>query len=154
MPQTSNFSILVDVELDTSKIQKQLNQTTSKSKVKLDTDDVKNASKDFDSLSDSVKGTELSFQAANEVLSTTIDIIGAMVEQVFTFDSALTEFKKVTDLSGQALNDYTDKLFVMGQAVGRTGKPKVSGPEYTDSKRVLITTRKPVHPKAYSTTIV
>ena len=42
------------------------------------------------------------------------------VESVFELDAAVTEFKKVSDLSGDALDDYTKKLGEMGQEVART----------------------------------
>lgn len=42
------------------------------------------------------------------------------VESVFELDAAVTEFKKVSDLSGDALDDYTEKLGKMGQEVART----------------------------------
>lgn len=42
------------------------------------------------------------------------------VESVFELDEAVTEFKKVSDLSGDALDDYTEKLGKMGQEVART----------------------------------
>lgn len=39
---------------------------------------------------------------------------------VTEFDSALTEFKKVSDLSGDSLREYTEQLGQLGQTVGRT----------------------------------
>ena len=42
------------------------------------------------------------------------------VEVVKDFDSAITDFKKVSDTSGQALDAYTKKLGELGVAVGRT----------------------------------
>ena len=37
--------------------------------------------------------------------------------------------KKVSDLSGSALDDYVAKLSEMGSAVARTGKPKCQAPD-------------------------
>ena len=51
-----------------------------------------------------------------------------------TFDDSLTEFKKVSDLSGQALDDYTSKLSDMSAEVARTGKPNRSEPACIDGK--------------------
>lgn len=47
----------------------------------------------------------------------------AIIEAVQTikdFDDAMTDFKKVSDLNGEALNDYTDKLARLGETVART----------------------------------
>ena len=122
----ANYSILVDVELDTSTISKQL-QTAAKN-VKLDLG-TKGAVQDIEDLGSAMEDTSLTFQAANEVFSKSIEIISAMVDQVYELDTALTEFKKVSDLSGTALDDYVSKLSDMGDAVARTGKPKCQAPD-------------------------
>lgn len=47
----------------------------------------------------------------------------AIIEAVQTikdFDDAMTDFKKVSDLNGESLNDYTDKLAKLGETVART----------------------------------
>ena len=121
----SNYSILVDVELETGKIKTQLKEASKGLKITADT---KDAIDGIDNLENSMKQVSLSFQAANEVFSTTIDIISAMTEQVFELDTALTEFKKVSDLSGTALDNYVEKLSTMGSTVARTGKPKCLTP--------------------------
>ena len=51
-----------------------------------------------------------------------------------TLDTAQTEFKKVSDLTGAALDSYTQKLANMGKEVGRTGKPNRSEPVCCDGK--------------------
>ena len=76
-----------------------------------------------------MSATSLTFQAANEIFSTATDIISSMVEQIFELDAALTEFKKVSDLSGSALDNYVAKLSEMGTVVARTGKPKRQAPD-------------------------
>lgn len=116
-----NYSILVGVELQTKDIQKQLNSAAKGTKIDIDTSSLKRASQD-------IKDLELNFNAANEVFSKTIDIIGSLASQVLELDSALTEYKKVSDLSGEALDDYVSKLSEMGLQVGRTGKPNRSEP--------------------------
>lgn len=126
--KTSNFSILVDVDFDTKQVQKKLDNVGKQTTLEMKTKGIGEASKKLDGVAESSRQAALSFQAANEVYSTTIDIIGSMVEQVFELDSALTEFRKVTDLSGQALDDYTVKLATMGQEVARTGEPKCLTP--------------------------
>ena len=123
---SSNYSILLDVELETSTIKKQLNEAAKNIKFNLNT---KDATKDIESLGDAMKDTSLTFQAANEVFSKSIEIIIGMVDQVYELDTALTEFKKVSTLSGDALDSYVDKLSKMGTAVARTGKPKCQAPD-------------------------
>lgn len=121
-----NYSILVDVELDTSNIQKQLNQSFKNTKIDLDT---KNAVEGMDELNASTLDTYLTFQAANEIFSKSIEIIEAMVEQVYALNEATIEFQKVSDLSGTSLDNYIAKLSEMGDAVARTGKPKCQAPD-------------------------
>lgn len=42
------------------------------------------------------------------------------IQAVKDFDSALTEFKKVSDLSGESLDEYTEKLEKLGSVTART----------------------------------
>jgi len=121
-----NYSILVDVELDTSNIQKQLDQSFKNTKIDLNT---KNAVEGMDELNASTLDTYLTFQAANEIFSKSIGIIEAMVEQVYALNEATIEFQKVSDLSGTSLDNYIAKLSEMGDAVARTGKPKCQAPD-------------------------
>lgn len=57
--------------------------------------------------------------AINEVIQLTQEAVQTIKE----FDDALTEMKKVTDLSGEALDNYTKKLGELGETVARTRKP-------------------------------
>lgn len=113
----ANYSVLVDVELDTSSIQKQLKNANKNLKVNVD---AKGAINGIEDLGSAMDDTNLSFNAANEVFRTTIDVITSMVDQVYELDEALTEFRKVSDLSGQSLEEYTDYLSQLGLTVGRT----------------------------------
>lgn len=122
----NNYSVLVGVELDTKNVQQQLNQKLKNLKVDLDT---KDATKGLNDLNSSITDAYLTFQAANEIFSTSIDIIKSMVEQVYALDAAMIEFQKVSDLSGQALDNYIAKLSEMGSTVARTGKPKCQAPD-------------------------
>lgn len=119
--RNSNYSILVDVELITSGIQKQLNNAAKNTKISFDT---KDAQSNVRGLSQDVEDLGLTFQEANLIMNQSIEIIASMVEQVFELDTAMTEFKKVSELSGSALDKYVSKLSSMGNAVARTGKPK------------------------------
>lgn len=117
----TSYSILVDVELQTKQIKDQLASVSKGAKIDIDTSSVRQASQDINDLT-------LDFNAANEVFSKTIDIIGSLAGQVLELDNALTEYKKVSDLSGTALDNYVDKLSKVGLTVGRTGKPNRSEP--------------------------
>ena len=118
----NNYSVLVGVELDTKNVQKQLDNNLKNLKVDLDAD---KAVKSMNDLTDSAENALLTFQVANEVFRTSVEIIGSMVDQVFELDTALTEFKKVSDLSGSSLDNYVSKLSAMGTEVARTGSEMV-----------------------------
>lgn len=136
-----NYSILVGIKLDTSDVQKQLDKiklndinvnikVNGKDELKQANDllketnkENKKAAKAAKEHADKTKDLGLTYQQANEIMSKSFEIIGSMVESVFELDEALTSFKKVSDLSGQSLDDYVDKLTQMGLEVGRTGKP-------------------------------
>ena len=122
----NNYSVLVGVELDTKNVQQQLNQNLKNLKVDLNTKDAVRGMQDLDSATEDVS---LTFQAANEIFRTSIEVIGSMVEQVYELNSAQIEFQKVSDLSGQALDNYIAKLSDMGSVVARTGKPKCQAPD-------------------------
>lgn len=117
-----NYSILADVELSTTNIQKQLNDVSKKLKVNLDaTDAIKNTKE----LTSSMEDATLTFNVANEIFRTSIDLISSLSNQVYELDNALTEFKKVSDLSGSSLDNYVSKLSAMGAEVARTGSEMV-----------------------------
>ena len=133
----SNYSILVDVDFSAKGVQAKLDKLAKdikpiKVKVNVDgAENIKNvtkgaddAAKGVDKLNKAAQDNSLTFQAANEIFSKTIDVITSMVDQVYKFDASIIEFQKVSDLSGEALDKYVDKLADMGQVVGRTGKPK------------------------------
>ena len=144
----SNYSILVDVELDTSSIQKQLDKNA---KVHLNTTD---AIKSLLGLDSAMEDTNLTFQAANEVFNTTKDILMSMVGQVYELDSAIIEFQKVSDLTGDALDNYVQKLNDMGDSVGRTGKPKCQAPDDGIANQHQYPLEIQYNLRAYSTTMV
>ena len=54
------------------------------------------------------------------------DALREAIDIVKEFDDTLTEFKKVSDLSGESLTDYTKKLGELGQEVGRSRTEMVS----------------------------
>ena len=115
----SQYSILVDVDFSTSQIQQKLRQAAQNTKINFDVD-----SSGLDQAVTSAENLGLTFQEANLIMSRSLDIITSMVDEVYALDSSLTEFKKVSDLSGASLDNYTSKLSEIGKTVARTGKPK------------------------------
>ena len=115
----SQYSILVDVDFNTSQIQQKLRQAAQNTKINFDVD-----SRGLDQAAKSAENLGLTFQEANLIMSRSLDIITSMVDEVYALDSSLTEFKKVSDLSGASLENYTNKLSEIGKTVARTGKPK------------------------------
>ena len=116
-------------------------------------DAAEKASKKTKKAGDAMKDMALSYQAANAILQTSVDVISAMVDQLFELDAAQVEFSKVSDLSGQALDDYIAKLSEMGLSVARTGKPKCLSLGVGMINLRYTTVQNPVNPKAYLTTM-
>lgn len=120
---SSDWKILVGVELDTSGIQSQLQNITGKnSKINLDTS---TATKNLNSMNKSAAASGLTLQEANMVWNSSIGVLKSFANEILTVDKSLTEFKKVSDLQGDSLDKYVKKLQVMGREVGRTGSEMV-----------------------------
>ena len=135
----TNYSIIADVELELKNVQKQLNEFRKDNKLNLDLNvkgskSLSDADGKVKKLDDSTKDLVFTYQQFRQVLDSVVDVTGKMVEQVKTLDAAQTEFKKVSDLSGKALDAYQDKLSKAGKTVGRTGKPNRSEPVCTNGK--------------------
>ena len=146
----TNYSIIVDAELDLKKIKEQLKEVSSNgvdlkvhgaAQGKKEIDDVTKSTR---KLNETGQDLELTFNVAHEVFSKFLSVVKDMAGQVYELDAALTEFKKVSDLSGSALDDYVDKLSQLGQEVGRTGKPTRSEPVCCDGKAAQRTAPKPL----------
>ena len=77
---------------------------------------------DINALGDFVAtfGKVLKFQIVTKIITGFTTACREAVEVVKEFDSQLTEFKKVSDLSGKELITYTERLGELGQAVART----------------------------------
>ena len=135
----TQYSIIADVELELKNAQKQLNEFRKDNKLNLDLNvkgskSLSDADGKVKKLDDSTKDLVFTYQQFRQVLDSVVDVTGKMVEQVKTLDAAQTEFKKVSDLSGKALDAYQDKLSKAGKIVGRTGKPNRSEPVCTNGK--------------------
>ena len=114
----TNFTILVDAEIQNIK---QLNNQLKN--LKVDPLSLNVDSRSLKEASHNVENLGLNFNQANEIFRTSIDLISSIVDQVFEMNDALTEFQKVSDLTGASLDTYVEKLTLMGDEVARTGKP-------------------------------
>lgn len=132
----SNYSIVLDAVLDLEKIQRNLN--SRKYSVDIETTvngkGIKETTGATQSLDDSTKELSITYQQLRQVFDAVVDVTSKMYTQVKALDTAQTEFKKVSDLTGAALDSYTQKLANMGKEVGRTGKPNRSEPVCCDGK--------------------
>lgn len=115
---SSAWKIRVGVELNTDDLQSQLDKASPKLKIDGDSAGAVEAA---DKAKQSVKDVGLEYQQYKIILDKCIDTIKNMAQQTVKLDTAQTEFKKVSDLSGKSLDDYTKKLAKMGQQVGRSG---------------------------------
>ncbi len=139
MAKSTNYSILADVVLNLDNIQKQLNSrkynininTKLDSNIKTELSDI---DKETKKLKKSNKDLGLTYQQLSMIADSCIDALRNMCTQVLELDSAITEFKKVSDLQGESLNKYVDNLTEAGKQVARTGKPNRSEPVCCDGK--------------------
>lgn len=120
-----NYSVIVDVDFQKAQVEQKLSDIV-KNYNSL-TQATKNASSAAEDLN-------LTFNVANEMFRTSIDLINSFVGQVRELDDAIVDFRKVSDLSGDSLDAYVQKLSKMGTEVARTGKLNQSEPVCTDGK--------------------
>ena len=141
----SNYSILVDVQLQEESIKKQLKEIQSNKDTKLNigvtADGAERTKKELDGVTQSTKNLDNStkdlmftYQQYRQVLDSVINVTEKMYQSVKSLDDAQTELKKVSDLQGAALDSYTKKLSESGKTVARTGKPSRSEPVCCDGK--------------------
>lgn len=130
----TNYTILVDAQIQNLQdIQKQLNSVRQTIDVDVNSSGLQQATDQTQKLSEATKQAEqsaadliLTYQVANQIFHFSIERIGDMVEQVYALDKATTEFKKVSDLQGQSLNNYVNKLSESGLQVARTSADMVA----------------------------
>lgn len=135
----SNYSVIIDAELELKKAKQQLNEFKKDNKLNLDLrvtggKSLREATSQTQDLDNSTKDLMFTYQQLRQVLDSVIDVTEKMYTSVKNLDDAQTEFKKVSDLNGQALDNYTTKLSDMGKSVARTGKPNRSEPVCCDGK--------------------
>lgn len=124
-----NIGVGIEIKTSTSEIQKKLNDAAKNVNINIKakgakeaSDGISNLSKNMNEASSSAKNFELTYQAANMIMEKSIDIIKSMVSEVYTMNAAQVELAKVTDLSGESMDEYVSKLTDMGAEVAKTGK--------------------------------
>lgn len=128
----ASYQIRVKGVLDTKNLDKALEEYQKKVKdVKFKVNVGGNASKELKDIESSTKKVESGFGAviskvaqfglAAKALQTFERAVKSSVDQVFELDDALTQFKKVSDLSGDSLARYVDEARELGSSVARTG---------------------------------
>lgn len=138
----NTYNIKVTGTLDTSKIQEALKGVEQKyGNVKIGTGaasgikSIGNAAKEskgmlgeFTSQLTNLSSTipkVAAFGVATMAVNSFRDGIADAVQAVFDMDAALTEFRKVSDISGEELDKYVDKATELGTTVARTGKEMI-----------------------------
>ena len=133
--KNSNYNIVVGVDFQKNEVQDKLDKLVKelekKNEVNLKVNVDSSAEKNLKQIGDAAEDVNsaggrigITYQAANAILSKTVEIASSMVDQVYELDSAMTEFQKVSNLRGRDLDDYQQKLSEIGRTVARTGKPK------------------------------
>lgn len=132
MASNNDYSILAKVVLDLNNIQQQLNNAAKKVTFKVDgkgirtvTAELGDMSSATDKASKAAESLGLTYQQAHLIMDKCVNTISSMVEQVYSLNSAMTEFKKVSDLRGSGLDDYVQGLAKMGLEVARTSSEMV-----------------------------
>ena len=131
------WKINVGVKLDTSKIQSDLNKAlqSKSTTVKVKTDgSMSKLTGETNRLNQSTQDVINTYQVFSQILNKSVEAIKSMASATIELDSAITQFKKVSDLSGQSLDSYVNNLTKVGQSVARTGKPNRSEPVCCDGK--------------------
>ena len=131
------WKINVGVKLDTSKIQSDLNKAlqSKSTTVKVKTDgSMSKLAGETNRLNQSTQDVINTYQVFSQILNKSVEAIKSMASATIELDSAMTQFKKVSDLSGKSLDSYVNNLTKVGQSVARTGKPNRSEPVCCDGK--------------------
>lgn len=124
-----NIGVGIEIKTSTREIQQQLNAAAKNINLNIDakgakeaSDGINNLSNNMNEASSSAENFELTYQAANMIMEKSIEIISSMVSEVYTLNAAQVELSKVTDLSGESMDEYVSKLTDMGAEVAKTGK--------------------------------
>lgn len=133
MPITnSQYQILVDAKVNTSTIQTQLNALGKNYKgidlggVSKQISNIGIAAKSSQTFTDSLYSGLRNFNNLVNVIQGTVQVVESLTSAVFELNEAQTEFKKVSDLTGSALDEYTEKASKLGDSVARTTSEMIS----------------------------
>ena len=111
----------------TTRISENLNKAkTSTKEVGDELQKTSNKAKSFGSGFITTMGKVAKFFVITKIIQTFTQAIDESIKTVKDFDDALTDFKKVSDLSGESLTEYTEKLGTLGETVARTRKYFIS----------------------------
>ena len=89
------------------------------------TENLNNASKATKTLGQDFLDTSkkvAKFGAITAILGAFTTVMYQAVDSILEMNKAQTEFKKVSDLSGESLKEFTQRATEAGMAVARTGK--------------------------------
>lgn len=121
---TGNYTVKVNVTLDTKKLNDQLASIGAKKGSGSD----KAGTKMGDSMADNFVRAfkrKLSYGALNVVSNVAKDAVRGMIANTISLDKSQVELAKVTDLSGKSMEEFTNKAFEAGQAVAKTGQQMI-----------------------------
>lgn len=121
---TGNYTVKVNVTLDTKKLNDQLASIGAKGGKGTD----KAGTKMGDSMADNFVRAfkrKLSYGALNVVSNVAKDAVRGMIANTISLDKSQVELAKVTDLSGKSMDEFTNKAFEAGQAVAKTGQEMI-----------------------------
>lgn len=79
-----------------------------------------NHGKSFSAMITDIAKKVTAFGSVTDAINTVKRVMGEAVGVTFAYDAALTDFKKVSDLSGESLDTYAEKLEALGKDVYRT----------------------------------
>jgi TP901 family phage tail tape measure protein len=112
-----NYKIKIEPILNTASLNKQLNETK---KLKL-SDSGKAAGNSYGTGFARALKERFKYSIANALIYGTQNAVKDMVNNVRELDAAQTELRKVTDLSGKSLKDFTNEAYQVGNRVAKTG---------------------------------
>jgi hypothetical protein len=112
-----NYKIKIEPILNTASLNKQLNETK---KLKL-SDSGKAAGNSYGTGFARALKERFKYSIANALIYGTQNAVKDMVANVRELDAAQTELRKVTDLSGKSLKDFTNEAYQVGNRVAKTG---------------------------------
>lgn len=112
-----NYRIKIEPILNTASLNKQLNETK---KLKL-SDSGKAAGNSYGTGFARALKERFKYSIANALIYGTQNAVKDMVNNVRELDAAQTELRKVTDLSGKSLKDFTNEAYQVGNRVAKTG---------------------------------